>query len=259
VTRPRRNAGGREVDAAAGTATLLFGGSGFLGPYILGKRPGMISVGRRAPRAANRHMQVDSFDALSVLEDVWFDKVIFIIGNTDHHNLEKERLDRGEPDAFDYHLVPFVRVIEQLKHRAIKKFIHCSTVLIYDQDKIALPVSERAPIDPYRNRYVLSKYLAEEACKYYARWVPIINVRFSNLYGPTRLKRFDLIHVLCRGLLAEAILQLVETDYTGTVNLGTGTMSSVREVIDILEQISGGLISVRNEPVDGPMQFRESE
>ena len=91
--------------------------------------------------------------------------------------------------------------MEQLKHYPITKFIHFSTVLIYDEKKITLPVSEHAPIDPYKNRYVLSKYLAEEACKFFGRWLPIINVRLANLYGPTPLTRFDLIHVTCRKLL----------------------------------------------------------
>ena len=45
---------------------------------------------------------------LGALQDVAFDKVVYIIGNTDHHNLEKETLPRGEPTAFDYHLLPLV-------------------------------------------------------------------------------------------------------------------------------------------------------
>ena len=266
------------ADAPAGTGTLLFGGSGFLGPYLLENQPGMISAGRTPPKTANRHIQVDDLSDLRALEDVSFEKVIFIIGNTDHHRLEQERLDRHEPNAFDYHVMPFVRVMEQIKHRPITKVVHCSTVLLYDSKRMTLPVSEQAPIDPYKNRYVLSKYLGEETCKYYARWLPIINVRFSNLYGPTSLRRFDLIHVLCRRLLtegsaeiwndvpsrdfiyvedaAEALAQLIETDFVGTVNLGTGTMRSVREVVDILQKVSGCPIHVRKEPVDGPTEFR---
>jgi nucleoside-diphosphate-sugar epimerase len=266
------------IDQNAGTGTILFGGSGFLGPYILEKNPAMISVGRTPPRTANRHIHVDTLDDLSVLRNVHFENVIYIIGNTDHYNLEKEALAPHEHNAFDYHVAPFLRVMEQLKHYPIKKFIHFSTVLIYDADKVTLPVSECAPIDPYRNRYVLSKYMAEEASKFYARWIPIITVRLANLYGPTQLTRFDLIHVICRKLLAEgkaeiwsdkpsrdfiyvedaadAIVRLLDTGYTGTLNLGTGVMTSVRRIIDLLEEISGCPIVVRNEAVQGPMQFQ---
>ena len=261
-----------------GKSTILFGGSGFLGPYILENYPDIVSVGRTAPPTANRHIQVDSLGDLSSLRGEKFDNVIYIIGNTDHYNLEKENLSADEPTAFDYHLIPFIQTMEQLKHYPIKKFIHFSTVLIYDEHKITLPVSEHSPIDPYKNRYTMSKYMGEEACKFYAKWIPIINVRLSNIYGPTPLKRFDLIHVLIHQLLdlgkgevwttkpsrdfiyiedaAHAIVKLLETDYTGTLNLGTGTQTSVAEVVNTLREISGCPITDKDQPVSGPMRFQ---
>ena len=264
--------------AAGGRGTILFGGSGFLGPYILRDNPEMISVGRSAPPTPNRHVHVDSLGDLKALRDLEFDTVIYIIGNTDHHSLEKEQLPVGAPTAFDYHVVPLLQAFEQLKQRRIRKLIHFSTILIYDEARISLPVSEHAPIDPYKNRYVLSKYLAEEACRFYARWLPIINVRLSNIYGPTPLQRFDLIHVLTRQLLREgrgqvwstrperdfiyvedaarAIVELLATDYTGTLNLGTGVMTPVRTVVDLLSEISGCPVTDLDQPVKGPIKFR---
>lgn len=264
--------------APTGAGTILFGGSGFLGPYILENYPDIISVGRTPPPTANRHIPIESLANLDALRDVEFDKVIYIIGNTDHHNMEKARLSPGEPTAFDYHVVPLFQAMEQLKHYPIKKLIHFSTILTYDPKRITLPISEHSPIDPYRNRYVLSKYLGEEACKFYAQWIPIINVRLSNIYGPTRLKRFDLTHVLINQLLdegkgqvwstkperdfiyvedaAHAIVKLLDTEYTGTLNLGTGTMTPVKTIVDVLQELSGCPITDLDQPVDGPMQFR---
>lgn len=261
-----------------GEGVLLFGGSGFLGPYILERCPRMISVGRSRPVTGNRHVHVDTLENLDALEGLPFDQVIYIIGNTDHYNMEKETIPRGEPTAFDHHVIPHIRVMEQLKKYPIKKFIHFSTTLLYDENKVTLPVSEHAPIDPYKNRYVLSKYLSEEAAKFYSRWAPTINVRFCNLYGPTPLERFDLIHKLIHQLLdtgqgqvwstkpsrdfiyvedaAEAILQLLDADYAGTLNLGTGAMTSVKRVVEILEEISGCPIADLNQEVSGPMRFQ---
>lgn len=261
-----------------GEGTILFGGSGFLGPHILERCPEMISVGRTPPPTANRHVQVDSLADLGALAELDFDSVIYIIGFTDHHAMEREEIPRGEPTAFDYHVLPLLQTMEQLKRYPLRKMIHFSTTLMYDEKRIELPVSEHAPIDPYRNRYVLSKYLAEEACKFYARSIPIINVRFANLYGATPLRRYDLIHVLVNQLLdegrgvvwstkperdfiyvedaAEAILDLLAADYTGTVNLGTGTMTSVGRVVDLLRELTGCPIDVLDVPVEGFMQFR---
>jgi hypothetical protein len=80
----------RPADTALGEGTILFGGSGYLGPYILQAYPKIVSVGRSAPPTDNVHIQVDSLEDLDVLKDVSFDRVIYIIGNTDHHNIAAE-------------------------------------------------------------------------------------------------------------------------------------------------------------------------
>jgi nucleoside-diphosphate-sugar epimerase len=151
-------------------------------------------------------------------------------------------------------------------------------VLIYDENRITLPVSENSPIDPYKNRYVISKYLGEELCEFYRNWMPIINCRICNLYGPTPLKRFDLVHVLAHKLLnagraevwstrpardfiyvedaAHAIVKLLYADYDSTVVLGSGVMTPVREVIDLLAELSGCPVVSRDQPVSGPLEFR---
>jgi nucleoside-diphosphate-sugar epimerase len=265
-------------DESLGEGTILFGGSGFLGPYILENYPGIVSVGRSPCPNRNRHIHVDSLADLSALADVAFDKVIFIVGNTDHHAMEREHLEPQAPTAFDHHVMPFIQVAEQIKHRKISKFIHFSTALIYDEARIKLPVSENSPINPYRNRYVMSKYIGEELCKFYRNWMPIINCRMCNLYGPTPLERFDLIHVLTRKLVADgqaevwstrpardfiyvedaahAIVKLLYSSYNSTVLLGSGLMTKVRTVVDYLAQISGCTITSREQPVSGPLEFR---
>ena len=71
--------------------TLLFGGSGFFGPVILEKDPEIVSVGRTKPpkNCKNKHIQMNSLDELNILDDVEFDKVIFLIGSSNHHEINK--------------------------------------------------------------------------------------------------------------------------------------------------------------------------
>jgi len=268
---------GRMPPPDRGQGAILFGGSGFLGPWILERAPAMISVGRTPPPTANRHIPVGSLADLSALRDVPFDRVVFVVGHTDHHALAREDLPPGEPTAFDYHLTPLIQTLEQLKGRGLRKFVAFSTILLYDERRLTLPVSETAPIDPYRNRYVLSKYLAEEAARFYARRVPLVMVRLSNLYGPTPLRRWDLIHVLIRQLLAEgrgrvwstrpardfiyvqdvaeAVLELLDGDFVGTLNLGTGVMTPVARIVEILRDLSGCPIEDQGLAVSGPLRF----
>ena len=261
----------------SGAGTILFGGSGFFGTHILGLYPEIVSVGRTPPTTGNRHVQIETLSDLRALGDVRFDKVIYLIGHSDNHGMEKDKLERGELSTFDYHLFPTIQVLEQLKEYPIRKLIHFSTILLYDPTRIELPVSETAPVDPYRTRYVLSKHMSEEACTYYSAWIPIINVRISNTYGPTRLKRFDLVATLIRQVLengrgsvwstkpyrdfihvedvAHAVVKLLHSEYSGTVNLGTGTMTQVKSIVELIQELSGCEIEDRDREVTGPMRF----
>src|SRR3989338_7688310 len=61
--------------------TILFGGSGFLGPIILEKYPNIISVGRTPPPSYVKNMHIPiNMDHLEALDSLEFDKVIFVIG-----------------------------------------------------------------------------------------------------------------------------------------------------------------------------------
>ena len=54
---------------------------------------------------------------------------------------------------------------------------------------------------------------------------------------------------------AEAVLKILDTDFTGIVNLGSGKMSSLKLISEIIEDLSGKKIISKNQPVSGPMEF----
>lgn len=254
--------------------TILFGGSGFLGPIILEHYPDIISVGRTAPPdyVKNKHIQIENLDDLSALDSVEFDKVIFLVGNSNHHLINTQATM-----GFDYNVAPLLKALFYFQKRNIKKFVCFTTILLYDVNKMKLPVGETQPINPYINSYVFSKYLSEEVVRFYKDKVPTIVVRFTNIYGPTKLTRPDLVPTLIQNLLAqdevsvwntkpvrdflylgdaaEAIVKLMETDYTGPVNLASGTSVSVGGIAKILEGLSGKKIKDLDKEVSGPMHF----
>ncbi len=254
--------------------TVLFGGSGFLGPIILEKYPDIISIGRSAlpSNLKNKHVHLPSLDDLAILDSLDFDKVIFLVGSSNHHIINTK-----PTMGIEYNVLPLKKILFYLQKRKIKKFICFSTILLYDVNKMKLPVDEAQPIDPYINDYVFSKYLSEELVGYYASKIPSIIARFSNIYGPTRLIRPDLVPTLIQQALssnevtvwntkpvrdflytpdaADAIVKLLDTDYTGPVNLGTGQSVSVGRIAEIIEKLSGKKIKDLGKPVSGPMNF----
>lgn len=254
--------------------TILFGGSGFLGPIILEKYPDIVSVGRSPlpGHLKNKHIPLSSLDDLVALDNLNFDKVIFLVGSSNHHIINTK-----PTMGLEYNVLPLKKILFYLQKRKIKKFICFTTILLYDVTKMRLPVDETQPINPYINDYVFSKYLSEELIRYYAPNIPSIIVRFSNIYGPTKLVRPDLVPTLIQNALspneltvwntkpvrdflytpdaADAIVKLLDTDYTGPVNLGTGQSVSVEKIVGIIEKLSGKKIKNLNKPVSGPMHF----
>ncbi len=258
-----------------GTSTILLGGSGFLGPIILEKYPDIISVGRSAPPSyiKNQHIQINSLDDLGALDSIDFDKVIFLIGSSNHH-----LINLSPSMGLDYNVTPLKKALFYFQKRRLKKFVCLTTILLYDVNKMSIPVNEEQAINPYINDYVFSKYLSEEVVKFYEKTVPSIVVRISNIYGPSKLVRPDLVPTLIQNILspnevsvwskkpvrdflflddaAEAIIQLMETDYTGVVNLGSGASVSIGRIAEILEGISGKHVNDLERDVSGPMNFQ---
>lgn len=254
--------------------TVLFGGSGFLGPVILEKYPEVVSIGRTPPPSyvGNRHIQIESSDDLEILDDEGIENVIFLIGSSDHHYLNSS-ITAG----IDFNVYPLKKALAYFSKRKLKKFICFTTILLYDVNKMTLPVSEDQAIYPYLNEYVFSKFLSEKVVEFYADQVPTIIIRCSNIYGPTKLVRPDLVPTLIQKILspneasvwskkpvrdfiyledaADAIMLLMDTPHTGPVNLGTGSSSSIGHIADILKNCSGKETVDLNMQTSGPMNF----
>ena len=112
--------------------TILFGGSGFFGPILLKKYPKIISVGRTKPPKSvkNKHIQISNLNNLKKLDKVKFDKVIFLIGSSNHHIINKN-INIG----IKYNFEPMIKIMEYLKNKKIKKFICFTTILLYKNNK----------------------------------------------------------------------------------------------------------------------------
>lgn len=252
--------------------TILFGGSGFLGNIFLRDYPEMISVGRTKPDADNLHINIPDMDSLYLLDDIDFDYVIFLVGNSNHHMLNSSCMD-----GIEYNVIPLKKILHYLQNRNISKFICFTSILLYGNEPKGRPVNENDEIFPYQNEYIFSKYLAEQVVEFYKERVPIINVRLCNIYGDTKLIRPDFIPTLILDAITreeptiwndnpkrdfiftsdavDAIVNVMETDYTGNLNIGTGIKSSIKDIVTIVENISDKKIKSLDKEVSGVMDF----
>ena len=253
----------------------LFGPSGFLGPSILEQYPEILAVGRTPPPkyVKNNFINLPNFDSMKILDKYDFDRVIFLIGNSNHYMLNKNPLSL----SLEYNCIPLQKALTYFCKRKIKKFISFSGALIYGNKNLDLPVKEDHKIEKFQNNYLFSKYVAEEISTHFRNQVPTINVRLSNIYGPTKLTRPDVIHSLMKKTFdktpitvwnkspqrdflytkdaAEAITKLLFTDYVGNVNLGSGKLRSVKDVCKIISKLSNKPIKDLKKTVNGQGKF----
>jgi len=254
--------------------TVLFGGSGFFGPVILQKDSTIISIGRTAPpkECKNQHIHLKNLNEIEKLDDLEIDNVIFLIGSSNHHEINVKK-NMG----IDLNVYPINTALSYFAKRKIKKFMCFTTILLYDQNLFKLPVDETQTINPYINNYIFSKYLSEQVVNFFSNKVPSIVVRLSNIYGYTKLRRPDLIPTIMQDIFekkkvkiwsdkpirdfiftedaADAVLELINSEYTGIINLGSGKKSSLREITNIIEKLSGKKIISEDKEVTGPMEF----
>jgi nucleoside-diphosphate-sugar epimerase len=256
--------------------TILIGPTGFLGPSFLKFDPSITAVGRsNLPNGlTNKLVKIKSDIDFSPLDDLEFDNVIFLIGSSDH-----KILNAHPTMAIEKNVLALSRFLHYLKqsNRKVNKIINFTTMLQYDSLKMNIPCDENQDRNPYVNNYVMSKFMSELITEQYRDTFPIIDVRISNVYGPTALYRPDIVPSLIWKLLetrrasvwnmspkrdfifvedaVTAVLKLLKSNYSGAINLGSGVSSSVKELCACLENLSGIKIADQKIPVSGHMEF----
>lgn len=257
--------------------TILIGPTGFLGLSFLESRPEIIACGRNEiPNyLKNEYIKLETTDDYSVLNNVDFKNVIFLIGSSDH-----EVLNNHPTMAIEKNVLELSKFLNYLKinDKKVTKIITFTTMLQYDTNKMILPCKESEPKNPLVNNYVFSKYIAEILSQQYRNLFSIIDIRLSNVYGPTKLRRPDLVPTLIWKILdnienvevwtklpkrdfvfvedvIDAVMLLLKTSYSGPLNIGSGVMNSVGDICDILSQLSSKEIRDLNKNVTGHMEY----
>ena len=145
----------------------------------------------------------------------------------------------------------------------VKRFINASSSSVYG-DATELPLHEDVPLHPY-SPYGVTKLAAEHLCTLYQHnfGIPTVSLRYFTVYGPRQ--RPDMaFHRFCKAIIfgepirvyddgtqtrdftyisdvVEANIQAAHADNAvgQAINIAGGSRVTVRDVIHILENISG--------------------
>lgn len=188
----------------------------------------------------------------------------------------------GVPDAwrdpvafYEVNACGTLRVLDQC-HRANIPVTYVSAY-VYGRPK-TLPISENFPVQA-NNPYAFSKFQAEEACRFYARYfdLPVSIIRPFNIYGSGQDERFLIPTLTAQVVSADvecitlqdltprrdfvyiddvvnAIVMVAMAGVSDTFNVGSGQSYSVGEVVSMLQKIAG-----TNKPVVSAERRRQEE
>ena len=256
--------------------TILIGPTGFLGENFLRLNPKIIAVGRKKPyNNVDNFIKIDDKYDFSPLDNLLFDKAIFLIGSSDH-----QVINNHSSLAYEMNVIPLSKFLFYCSKRKFKpkKIVTFTTMLQYDNKKMDIPCDEQQPINPYQSNYVLSKVMAEQISTLYRNFFDILDIRLSNVYGPTHLARPDLVPTLLYKAIVKqekifiwskkpirdfvfvddvifAVISLLETKFSGPINIGSGIGRSVGEVCNIIEKTLNIKIETENKKVTGHMKY----
>jgi UDP-glucose 4-epimerase len=177
--------------------------------------------------------------------------------------------------AFDVNIRGTFNVLEACLRHKIKRLIYSSSASVYG-NAVEIPMTEE---HPYNNRtfYGATKIAGEQMCRaFYHRYgLNSVSLRYMNVYGPRQDDRgvytsvimkvldrldqglppivfgdgsqcYDFIHVTD---VARANVCALKSDATDEfLNVGAGTKTSVKELVDLILRMTGSNLEIEYRP-----------
>jgi UDP-glucuronate decarboxylase len=159
-------------------------------------------------------------------------------------------------------LLGLVNILNLAKKYKVKKFVYCSSAVIYGQNQLNLSKKEEEKANP-DSPYALSKWTGEQYCQ---KWDELYGVsslifRLSNVYGPRQhsssessIIHYFTSHFLEKKLItiygkgeetydfiyvddvAEAVYRGIISQLSGIYNLSSGVEISIKELVEEIER-----------------------
>jgi UDP-glucose 4-epimerase len=254
-------------------SAVVTGGAGFIGSHVVDRLLAAgarvvavddLSTGRREnlPEGVDLH-EADVRDPKAmraIVAEVRPDAVIHLAARAS----VTRSVEEPEEDAA-VNVGGTLAVLEAARRAGVQRFVYVSTGGALYGDTDLVPTPEDAPIAPL-SPYGASKWAGELYCDLYARLhgMSTLTLRLANIYGPRQdpFGEAGVIAIFCQRLragqpptvfgdghqtrdyvfvgdVADATVQAADATASGALNVGTGTETSVLELVEGVRQAAG--------------------
>lgn len=175
----------------------------------------------------------------------------------------------------------FLNVINFAKKIEVKKFIYPSSGSVYGKDDSPFDetVTSPHPVNIYGRTKLATEYIA----RIYEKFIPVVGLRIFASFGPEENHKKDFASVITLFIkdiisgkspiifgdgsqtrdfiwiddVVDTIEKVINTDFTGILNVGSGISISFNEVLDIIYQTIG-VRSPASKYIDKPVNYLEN-
>lgn len=258
---------------------LITGGSGFIGTNLVIELEKLgfdiVNLSAHDPIVHVKTIKLDLInDDLSVLDEYEFDYVVHLAA------VSTIKLSEGnEEETIKLNVEGTKRLLDYFKDKNLKKFMFMSSMTVYQEVDTEMTEDLDSLVDKNSNAYSYSKLLAEQECLKFANKIPILIFRLANAYGPhQRVGKVPNIipqvisQAMNKGVIeiyngdfardfiyvsdvVDAIVDGLKSDFTGTLNLGTGKPTKVAEIAEIVGDVFGVKIKDLKQKIKAPLEL----
>ena len=261
---------------------LITGGSGFVGRNIVSllrdqmpeyKIHNLSKMPLKMDGVSDIECEAVTYDFQKL--DIEFDYIIHLLALSNDKFCENFSLSDDINVGFTKKVLEFAS-----KQKNLKKFIHLSSIIIYDNQNIP-PVKEEDRLFLNYTTYSFTKGVSEYYADFYRHkfGLPIIIFRLSNIYGPYQEfnnspflvpskivqaieeKKIEVFNLtpkrdwIYSGDAAEAIVKSLDSKITGTYNLAGGKGLSVEDIISSIARHFDVSYTSLDKPTNGPLNL----